>query len=90
MKALLMQLTRELVHAKQNGQQEEIQEISSRIATCERELDKELNDFLKRESEQLRGIKIHGNVYPVLRVRVLKHEYKISKFQSGLSIDEKR
>ncbi|HNZ07726.1 MAG TPA: FapA family protein [Candidatus Cloacimonadota bacterium] len=90
LKALMMHLTRELVHAKQNGRQEEVKEIAARISTCEHELDRELNDFLVCESDQLRGVKIIGNVYPVLKVRVLKHEYKISKYQSGLSIDEKQ
>ncbi len=90
LKALMMHLTRELVHAKQNGRQEEVQEIAARISTCEHELDRELNDFLKHESDQLRGVTITGNIYPVLKVRVLKHEYKISKYQSGLSIDEKQ
>jgi len=90
LKTLMMQLTREIVHAKQEGRQEEVRQITARISTCEAEMDRELNDFLKRESAELSGIRISGDVHPLLKVRVLKHEYLIRSYQSGLTIDEKK
>ena len=90
LKTLMMQLTRELVHAKQSGWQDKVEEITARISTCENELDRELNEFLKRESSELAGIRVSGDVHPPLRVRVLKHEYQIRDRRSGLTIDEKK
>lgn len=89
LKDLLMQLTREIVQARQNGNQEKIEEIRARISTCETELDRELNGFLSRSSAQTAGISIAREVYPILQVRVLKHDYQIRDRRFGLSIDEK-
>ena len=89
LKYLLMQLTRELVHAKQSANQTMIQDLSSQISTCEKELDNELNNFLNRDVSEPAGIRIAEDVHPYVHIRIQKHEYQIRKHQTGLSIDEK-
>ncbi|MFA5510449.1 MAG: FapA family protein [Candidatus Cloacimonadaceae bacterium] len=89
LKSLLLQLTRELVNAKQNASLEKINDLSARIGAIEKELDNELNSFLNREIQEPAGVKILNDVHPVVHIQIHKHEYQIRKHQTGLSIDEK-
>ena len=89
-KTLLMQLTKDLVHAKQQGALDEAQKISERINSIEKQLDAELNSFLTDEQREPAKVKISGSILPQLKVRVLKHSYEIQQAQIGLYIDEKQ
>lgn len=88
-KTLLMQLTKDLVHAKQEGSTQQTEEISQKISKIEQELDQELEHFLTDEEREPASIVISGEVLPQLKVRILKHSYEIQQAQNGLDIEEK-
>lgn len=88
-KTLLMQLTKDLVHAKQEGSVQQAEEIALKIGKIEVELDKELERFLTDEDRAPAKIAISGEILPELKVRILKHSYEIQQAQSGLYIEEK-
>jgi uncharacterized protein (DUF342 family) len=88
-KTLLMQLTKDLVHAKQEGFAQQAEEIALKIGRIEVELDKELERFLTDEDRVPAKIVISGEILPELKVRILKHSYEIQQAQSGLYIEEK-
>ena len=88
-KTLLMQLTKDLVHAKQEGSVQQAEEIAQKIGKIEVELDRELEHFLTDEDRAPAKIAISGEVQPELKVRILKHSYEIQQAQSGLYIEEK-
>jgi hypothetical protein len=88
-KTLLMQLTKDLVHAKQEGALQQAEEIAAKISKIEVELDRELEHFLTDESRQPAQVLISGEIQPELKVRILKHSYEIQQAQSGLYIEEK-
>jgi uncharacterized protein (DUF342 family) len=88
-KTLLMQLTKDLVHAKQEGSVQQAEEIALKIGKIEVELDKELERFLTDEERAPARIAISGEILPELKVRILKHSYDIQQAQSGLYIEEK-
>ena len=87
-KTLLMQLTKDLVHAKQEGSTQQTNDVSQKISRIEQELDSELEHFLTDEGREPARIVISGEVQPQLKVRVLKHSYEIKQAQSGLEIEE--
>ncbi|MDP2172296.1 MAG: FapA family protein [Candidatus Cloacimonadaceae bacterium] len=90
-KALLMQLTKELISLKQDPEDNAdlIQSLGEKIKRCEGELDGRLNTFLKRSRSEKLCIKIAGDVFPLLRLRVLKHDYQIRAYQKSLEILER-
>ncbi|MBW6514875.1 MAG: FapA family protein [Candidatus Syntrophosphaera sp.] len=90
-KAVLMRLTREMIRLKQDlsGNAAAIMDLSERIKACEAELDRELNNYLKRPTEEKLRLLVHHAVFPPVRVRILKHEYEINKNQNHLEIVEK-
>lgn len=87
-KTLLMQLTKDLVHAKQEGWAAQAEEIAQKISKIEQELDSELEQFLTDENREPAKVAISGEVQPQLKVRILKHSYEIKQAQSGLEIME--
>ncbi len=90
-KALLMQMTRELVRLKEKPEEnlELIEGLNARIKACETELDGELNRFLNRPGGERLSLRVLGELHPPVRARVLKHEYYIQGRQNGLEIWEK-
>ncbi len=90
-KALLMQMTRELIRLKEAPEENQscIEELNAQIKACEAELDAELNKFLNRPDGHRLGLRVLGEVLPPVRARILKHEYYIQGRQSGLEIWEK-
>jgi len=90
-RALLMQMTRELVRLKEDteGNALEILDLQSRIKTCEAELDNQLNTFLKRPTEDRKSIKALQEVNPPVLFRVLKHSYYIKNHEQNLEFVEK-
>lgn len=90
-RALLMQLTRELIRLKDDseGNALAIAELQNRIKSCEGELDDELNTFLKRPAEEKKSINILLETKPLTNIRVLKHSYPIKNTERGLELVEK-
>ncbi|MDZ4181562.1 MAG: FapA family protein, partial [Candidatus Cloacimonadaceae bacterium] len=90
-KALLMQLTKELINLKQDTETnaDSIHSLGEKIKRCEGELDERLNTFLRRARTEKLRINIADEVFPPLRLRVLKHDYQIRSLQKGLEILEK-
>lgn len=88
-KALLMQLAKEMVHARQSGDPNQIAEVQERSRQCEQELDKQLNAFLHRDGNERCKVTVRGEIYPMLYLRVLKHDYTFKARQSGLEIIER-
>lgn len=88
-KALLMQMTRQLIRLKETDNTEAIEELNAQIKRCEAELDEELNKFLNRPDELRLGLRVLRNLHPPVRARILKHEYYIQESKSGLDIWEK-
>jgi len=86
-KALLMQMTKELVRLREAG--DSGQELSARIKAREEDLDAELNRFLNRPQGEKYFLKARGTAYPPLEARVLKYEYSIREPKQGLEIWEK-
>lgn len=89
-KALLLQLTKDLIHLKQDalGNAEQIEELNGQIAACESELDRGLNEFLRRPPEEKLSLKVRRDVYPPVQIRILKHEYQIHNPQTRLELIE--
>lgn len=88
-KALLMQMTKEMVRLREAGNGEAEQNLSERIKAREEELDAELNRFLNRPRDERYVLKARGTAYPQLEARVLKYEYSIREPKQGLEIWEK-
>lgn len=90
-KALLMQMTRELIRLKDapGDNQSQIDALNEQIKACEAELDGQLNTFLNRPGDQRLGLRVLGEVHPPVRARILKHEYYLQRRQNGLEIWEK-
>ncbi len=88
-KTLLMQLTKDLVHSKQEGLLQQAEEIERKIGKIEVELDRELEHFLTAEDREPARIAISGEVQPQLKIRILKHSYDIEQAQNGLDLKEK-
>ncbi len=90
-RSLLMQMTRELIHLKDDtdANAEAIAELQIQIKKSETQLDEQLNTFLRRPSEDRKSIIVHGTVLPPVSIRVLKHSYEIKSQQQGLEILEK-
>lgn len=89
-KALLMQLTKDLIHLKQDSlaNADQILELNKRIEACESELDQGLNDFLRRDPSEKLSLKVRRDVYPPVQIRILKHEYQIQNPQTRLELSE--
>jgi uncharacterized protein (DUF342 family) len=88
-RALLMQMTKEAVRLREDGDDKALDELHERIKRCESELDKQLNLFLKRPAEQKKSLRVEGYVHPRTLFRVLKHSYQIKSRQTGISLVEK-
>lgn len=90
-KALLMQLTKELIRRKQDTASgaELIETLNARIQSCELELDSELNDYLKRFPRSRLRLSVRHRVLPPVQIRILKHEYQIKTPQATLELEEK-
>jgi len=90
-RAILMQMTRELIHYKEDSEAnaEAIAELQLQIKKAESDLDEQLNAFLRRPSEDKKSIIVHRDVRPPVSIRVLKHSEEIKKAQQGLEIIEK-
>lgn len=90
-KALLMRLTKQLIHLKQEpgDNSSEIDRINDRIKSCESELDQQLNSFLQRPPDSRLKLSVRGDVLPPVRIRILKHEYNLTNHQSNLELLEK-
>lgn len=88
-KALLMQLAKDMVHARQTDDPDKVAEVQDRSKQCEQELDKQLNEFLHRPDGVRCKVSVNGEVYPLLYLRVLKHDYTFKTRQSSLEIIER-
>lgn len=90
-RALLMQLTRELIRLKDDseGNAVAIVELQAKIKTCENELDEGLNAFLRRPLEDKKCIKILQETKAPTTIRILKHTYQINKPERQLELVEK-
>ncbi|HRS75484.1 MAG TPA: hypothetical protein P5282_11155 [Anaerolineaceae bacterium] len=90
-KALLMQMTKELIRLKETPGENQslIDDLNAQIKASETELDGELNRFLNRPSDERLGLRVLGTVHPPVLARVLKHEYKVQSRQNGLELWEK-
>lgn len=90
-KAVLMQLTKELVHLKRDPEQNSgaIEAVNERIQTCETALDSELNVYLQKPAGSKSRMLVHRDVYPPANIRIFKHEYNITTHQMHLELWEK-
>ncbi|MCK9557540.1 MAG: FapA family protein [Candidatus Cloacimonetes bacterium] len=88
-RALLMQMTKEAVRLREEGDDRALDELHERIRRCENELDKQLNLFLKRPADQKKSLRVEGYVHAKTLFRVLKHSYQIKSRQTGISLVEK-
>ncbi len=90
-KTLLMQLTKDLIHLKQDeaASSEAIAALEEQIKQCESELDSRLNIFLHRDPDQRIRLEVRDDVFPPLQIRILKHEYQIKHHQIHLELIEK-
>jgi uncharacterized protein (DUF342 family) len=88
-RAILMQMTKEMVRFKEEEDEAAISELQARISRCESELDSQLNAFLKRESDEKKSVTVSSKVYPKTLFRVLKHVYQIKNPQNGIQLIEK-
>ena len=88
-RALLMQMTKEMVRLKDIGDDEAVAELQERISRCEAELDEQLNSFLKRSPEQKKSVKVRSEVFPKTIFRILKHVYQFKSTQYGIELYEK-
>jgi uncharacterized protein (DUF342 family) len=88
-RALLMQMTKEAVRLREEGDDQALDELHERIRRCEAELDNQLNSFLKRPADMKKALRVSGEVYPKTLFRVLKHSYQIKSRQTGISLIEK-
>lgn len=88
-RALLMQMTKEAVRLRDDGDEAALDELHERIRRCEEELDKELNSFLKRPSDSKKTLRVKADVQAKTLFRVLKHSYQIKSRQMGITLIEK-
>jgi uncharacterized protein (DUF342 family) len=88
-RAILMQMTKEAVRLRDNGDSQALDDLQKRIRRCEEELDKQLNDFLKRSPDDKKTVSVSDQVYPKTLFRVLKHSYQIKNRQKGIFLEEK-
>lgn len=90
-KALLMQMTKELIRLKETPGENQslIDDLNAQIKASETELDGELNRFLNRPGDERLGLRVLGTVHPPVLARVLKHEYRVQSRQNGLELWEK-
>ena len=90
-KNVLTRLTKNLIKLKEQSEQnqEEIERVNREIRDCEKELDNELNSFLRRDSGRRFSIRVSGDVHAPAEIRILKHSYTIKSYQNGLDLEEK-
>ncbi|MCD8480221.1 MAG: FapA family protein [Candidatus Cloacimonetes bacterium] len=88
-RAILMQMTKEMVRLKEEEDENAITDLHARISRCESELDSQLNAFLKRESASKKSVLVSSKVYPKTLFRILKHVYQIKNPQNGIQLIEK-
>ncbi len=90
-KALLMQMTKELIRLKQDPESNaaEIAKLNDQIRNCEHELDGELNQYLQRDPARKLKLSVDNEVYPPVRIRILRHEYDLRSPQRHLELYEK-
>ncbi|MFA7543115.1 MAG: FapA family protein [Candidatus Cloacimonadaceae bacterium] len=88
-RALLMQMTKEMVRLRQEDDEDAINSLQERIKRTEAELDSQLNLFLKRSPEEKRSITIREQVQANTVFRILKQFYHIKNPQKGISLLEK-
>ncbi len=90
-KALLTRLTKELIQLKQDpaANAARIKETADRIGLCEAAVDMGLDDFLLRPASARLKLLVSREVYPPVRIRILKHEYELNNRQSNLELHEK-
>ncbi|MCB5261574.1 MAG: FapA family protein [Candidatus Cloacimonetes bacterium] len=88
-RAMLMQVTKESVRLRDEGDDKALDDIRGRISRCEAELDNQLNLFLKRPTHEKRILTVRDEVYPKTLFRVLKHSYQIKSYQKGIYLIEK-
>nr|MDK2851381.1 uncharacterized protein [Candidatus Cloacimonadota bacterium] len=88
-RAILMQMTKEAVRLREEGDSKALEDLQNRIHRCEEELDKQLNDFLKRAPDDKKTVSVSEQVYPKTLFRVLKHSYQIKNRQKGIYLEEK-
>lgn len=88
---LLLLLTRELVHLKEEREinATAIAALENRIQNYETALDENLNRILKTEQPITKKIKVQDLCRPPIIFRILKHSYEVSKPQKGLTFEEK-
>jgi len=88
-RAMLMQMTKELVRLRDENEDQAIAELQERINRCEAELDKQLNAFLQRDPNDKKRVLVSTKVYPKTVFRILKHVYPIKNAQRGIELFEK-
>lgn len=88
-RAMLMQMTKELVRLRDEGEDLAIAKLQERINRCEAELDKQLNAFLIRDPDDKKRVLVSTQVYPKTVFRILKHVYPIKNAQRGIELIEK-
>ncbi len=88
-RAMLMQVTKEAVRLREDGNEEALDAIQRRISRCEAELDNQLNLFLKRPADEKKSVTVRDEIYPKTLFRVLKHSYQIKSHQKGIYLIEK-
>jgi len=88
-RAILMQMTKESVRLREEGNSSALDDLQKRISRCEEELDNQLNMFLRRSPEDKRTVSVSDAVYPKTLFRVLKHSYQIKSRQKGIYLVEK-
>ncbi len=90
-KAQMMRLTKKVIKLKQDmeGNAEAISGLEKMIRDCEGMMDADLNAFLSRPPEEKIRLEVRGNVFPPLKIRILKHEYHIKNHQVHLELVEK-
>ncbi|MCB5253211.1 MAG: FapA family protein [Candidatus Cloacimonadaceae bacterium] len=88
-RAMLMQMTKECVRLRDEGDEKALDDIRERISRCEVELDNQLNLFLKRPTDEKRTVTVHDEIYAKTLFRVLKHSYQIKSHQKGIYLVEK-
>lgn len=88
-RAMLMQMTKELIRLRSEGDDAAISELQDRITRCENELDNQLNEFLQGSRSNQRSVRISSDVFAKTTIRILKHTYQIKNHQQTLEIFEK-
>jgi hypothetical protein len=86
---MLMQMTKELIRLRSEGDDAAISELQDRITRCENELDNQLNEFLQGSRSNQRSVRISSEVFAKTTIRILKHTYQIKNHQQTLEIFEK-